>query len=439
MSSALAIAAVSAVLKDLLDNAMIDPSIAAAIPGSIKVTAVAPDVVESASDKSPQLNLFMYHVSPNQGWRNDRLPSRNGHGDRISNPPLALDLHYMLTAYASNDFQAEILLGYGMQLLHEMPVLTRAAINKALNPTIPGGGPTDLQLLLQKLAKADLADQIELVKITPEIMSTEEMSKLWAALNGHYRPTAAYRASVVLIEREAPVRSPLPVLMCGPQDRGVVVQASLIPPFPAIESITVRNPDPSEHAYPSGLLGETLDIEGHDLDGLSVRVRFTSTRLDSPIFIDIDADGNASMVSVSLPVSPPEVTAAWAPGIYSVAVLVQRLGEDYERSTNELPFLLAPRIVPPTTAARGDNTVTINLQCSPNVRPHQRVALVVDDFEIPAEPRAVPTAALVFIAKNLANGAYKVRLRVDGVDSRLIDLAQSPPAFDPSQILTVPS
>ena len=58
---------------------------------------------------------------------------------RLANAPLALDLHYLLSVYSGGDLHAEILLGYAMQLLHEMPVLTRDAIRTALNPS-PGVG-----------------------------------------------------------------------------------------------------------------------------------------------------------------------------------------------------------------------------------------------------------------------------------------------------------
>ena len=54
-------------------------------------------------------------------------PRATRRGQRITNPPLALDLHYLLTAYGIAELQAEVLLGYGMQLLHEHPVLGREA------------------------------------------------------------------------------------------------------------------------------------------------------------------------------------------------------------------------------------------------------------------------------------------------------------------------
>ena len=53
-----------------------------------------------------------------------------------------------------------------------------------------------LPSVFQALRASDLAEQYEQIKITPAPMSTEEMSKLWSAIQSHYRPTAAYLASV---------------------------------------------------------------------------------------------------------------------------------------------------------------------------------------------------------------------------------------------------
>ena len=104
MSNALAIASVTAVLKDLLDNALIDHS--AAVDGPVTVDALAPDRIKTGEEEIAQLNLFLYHLTPNPGWRNVGLPSRDGNGGPLSNPPLALDLHYLLTAYGKQDFRA---------------------------------------------------------------------------------------------------------------------------------------------------------------------------------------------------------------------------------------------------------------------------------------------------------------------------------------------
>src|SRR5690606_7375408 len=132
VSSPLAIGAVSAVLRNLLDDAMIT-SVAPALGTTVTVTAVAPDTIDLDDEQmAPRLNLFLHQVTPNAGWRNGALPSRSGAGERLANAPLALDLHYLLTAYGRADFQAEILLGYAMHVLHERPWLDRASIRNAL-------------------------------------------------------------------------------------------------------------------------------------------------------------------------------------------------------------------------------------------------------------------------------------------------------------------
>src|SRR5262252_633599 len=164
MSSPLAVGAVSAVLRNLLDNGMIDVG---APLSPVKVTAVAPDLIKlDDPDQPPSLNLFLYRTTRNIGWAEVGLPSFDGNGTRLSNPPLAINLHYLLTAYGVADYQAEILLGYAMYLLHERPVLDRAAIRRALTPSPLGS--SILPPAFQALTASDLADQVDSVTITDE-------------------------------------------------------------------------------------------------------------------------------------------------------------------------------------------------------------------------------------------------------------------------------
>src|ERR1043166_7068288 len=174
MSSPLAIAAVTATLKDLLNDGLLNHDLSAV--GSFSVTALPPDRVSTGANEPNQLNLFLYQVTPNLGWRNSGLPSRDGGGVRLSAAPLALDLHYLLTAYGSADLNAEILLGYSMQLLHETPVLSRAQLRTVLGaPSLVDG--SILPQPFGPLSALDLADQIELIKISPVFLSTEDLSK----------------------------------------------------------------------------------------------------------------------------------------------------------------------------------------------------------------------------------------------------------------------
>ena len=108
MSSAFAIGAVTLVLRDLLNNGVNDNSFLQTGVGNVTVSALPPDrITISEGDERSRINLFMYQATPNQGWQNIGLASRNSTGERISNPPLALDLHYLVSVYGQQEFHAE--------------------------------------------------------------------------------------------------------------------------------------------------------------------------------------------------------------------------------------------------------------------------------------------------------------------------------------------
>lgn len=438
MSSPLALAAVTAVLRDLLNNGLIDHNITGALGNNVTVTAVPPDSIAiDGTNARTQLNLFLYQVTPNAGWRNVGLPSRDERGTRLANPPLALDLHYLLTAYGAAELHSEILLGYAMHLLHETPVLDRQAIRTALS-----GGTIDSSILppaFQALAAADLADQVEQIKITPETLGTEEMSKLWSAIQGHYRPTAAYHLSVVLIESRRATRNALPVLTRGERDlatgreRGVVAVGGLIPPYPMLTAIALP------HKQIAAQQGDVVTLQGHNLEGGNVRVRFEHPRLVNPIEINLGLNANGENIAVTLP-NDAAARLAWPPGVWSVTAILQRPGETFDRSSNSLPLLLAPRLdIPGSNAVRdaGSGTVTIALAFTPQVRPGQTVSLNAGGNEAPGDI-TVQTGTLDFIFPALGAGQQWLRLRIDGADSLLVNRELAPPQFDPTQRMNIP-
>jgi hypothetical protein len=137
----------------------------------------------------------------------------------------------------------------------------------------------------------------------------------------------------------------------------------------------------------------------------------------------------------------PNAPANFPAGLYTLAVLVQRPGETYQRTTNELSFALAPQITTPlplTVARDVAGNATITLTCKPEVRPRQRAALVLGDREITAEPHPTQTNTLTFIAGQVIPSSYFVRLRVDGVDSNLINRAVTPPVFFNHKVTITP-
>src|SRR5262245_28723420 len=124
MSSALALAAVTAVLKHLLENGLVDRGVAADIGGEVIVSTQAPDRITTGADERTQLNLFLYQITPNTGLRPSNSSVVAKDNKQLLRPPLVLDLYYLITAYSAQDFHSEILLGAMLQVLHETPVLT---------------------------------------------------------------------------------------------------------------------------------------------------------------------------------------------------------------------------------------------------------------------------------------------------------------------------
>lgn len=413
MSNVLAIAATTRTLRNLLLSQM--PALDAEL-GDLEVTLQSPDIARKGVTKA-QLNLFLYQVVTNAAWRNLDMPGRVRPGETAP-PALALNLHYVITAWGRGEIDSDALshrvLAAAMSTMHDNPVLDDNAIRNALPDN-------------------DLADQIERVRITPLPQSVDELSKLWTAFQTNYRVSAAYEATVVLIDSKSPARAPLPVLRRGPLDRGVITTASAAPVLDAL-------------SYPrnqSALrLGEAVQLMGRQLSTDNTLVRFSSLRLDAPVDQVPVAGETAGSLQVTLANSPgdPDALSRWAPGIYTVALLAQTPGLPPLLS-NELPVVLAPIItLSPLTAAAG--SITLNLTCVPRIHDGQRVFLLFGDQLLTPQSFSNPVdlhqpTALVFQILSAVAGTYTVRLRVDGADSIPVDFSGSAPAFATNQQVVV--
>jgi hypothetical protein len=344
------------------------------------------------------------------------MPGQGRPGE-TGRPPLPLDLYYLVTAYGPKNNDGVIghrLLGRAMSVLHDHPVLGADEIRTAL-------------------AGNDLHDQIERVRIAPHPMSLDDMTKLWSSFQTGYRISSAYQVSVVLIESQRPAMTPLPVLTIGEDNRGVVVQPDLLPPYPAIESVTLPN------GQDSVTLDDTLTISGHHLGGDTVTARFRHPRLDDPLEADALPGGTATDAQVRLRIDPATDAATWAAGYLTVSLVIRRAGEP-DRTTNELPLALAPRItstLPVTVARDSDGDAEVSLDVVPEVRPGQRASLLLGGREVRAGALAAQTGTLDFTIADAPPGDHLIRLRVDGVDSQVIDRTVDPPVFDTTQRVTI--
>jgi Pvc16 N-terminal domain len=413
MSSALAISGVTAALQYYLGN--VYSGLSSLFGGTVVVSSQAPDLVQNSlgdgSTLQNQVNIFLHQVTHNAGWRNVGLPSLGGDGRTVlKNPPLALDLHYLLTAYGSTDWQAEALLGYALLMLHQNPVLARSDVSAALKalPTSNPGNP-----LSSELGASGLADQFEMIKITPSTLGREELAWLWTALKADYRPTFPFQVSVVLMQPQAPLAFALPVL-----SRNITAQAG--PPAQLVQA-----------SAPSGQAaapGDTVTVSGISLAG-ATKVVLANPRLG----INYPPFAPTTVTNDSIIFTAPNDAANLPAGLYNLSVLFTDGSGTVLKSSNLLLFPLAPSILPtpvPTAVAGGGGTV-VTLSCDPQARPNQIVQLILGATAVPAQPFASATAQLSFqFTPALAKGHYLARLQVDGVVSPVaVNFAATPPTF----------
>lgn len=405
MSNGLAIAAVSATLQQLLVKGL-----------GISNVTVRP--LDKARDgmTDDQVNLFLYHAQVNGAWSNMDMPRQVKPGEK-GYPPLPLTLFYLLTAFNddTNEVKSHMLLGKAMGVFHDHPLLDAAEIQSATGANVPG---------------SDLHEQIERVRITHQPLPLEEVSKLWSAFQTQYRTSVAYQVSVVLIESGRAAVTALPVLTRGKDDSGVTAQADVASPFPTL--LEIKPPDQQFSAR----LGDIVTLTGHHLDAGTIRVLVRNPHLPDPAPVTIQAGATAKEIKFQLDDDP----ASWVAGLHMVSVEVTD-GDDV-RTTNELPLGVAPRIttaLPLDVARDGDEKAEIDLTFSPEFRSGQRAALLIGSREVPAgTPAASPADTLKFIVKNAPLGEHFLRLRIDGVDSLLVQRpATGPPVFDATQKVTI--
>ena len=234
------------------------------------------------------------------------------------------------------------LLGKAMSILYDHALLGPDEIRAATSASFPG---------------SDLDKQVERVRITLQPMSLEEISKLWSGLVTQYRLSVGYEVSVMLIDSTQPKKTPLPVLTRAGK---VFVAGKLDSALSNAHQIQFPN------SQTSARLGDTPDRSRETTwtERMWASV-FNHPLWSAPVEIPPQPGGTATQVTVTIPNSP----TIWPAGFYTVSLLVQRPGETYRRTTNQLSFALGaddhdrPPPVPPAP------NITYTVTCSPEVWP----------------------------------------------------------------------
>lgn len=135
-----------------------------------------------APDRSV-VSLYLYHVTAN--------PTRRGALGRVDAagvrhaPVVALDLHYLLTAWAKDADTQQRLLGWSVRVLQDTPTLDAGLLNSRTPEPV--------------------FRPHETVEIVWESLSQRDLFDIWDVARANQQPSAAYVARIVEIESTVPV------------------------------------------------------------------------------------------------------------------------------------------------------------------------------------------------------------------------------------------
>ncbi len=125
-------------------------------------------------DSKSNLGLFRYKIQENSFYKN--LETKYIAPDKIQNPPLVVDLFYLLTPYVEPEQSGEILTKI-MQAFHDVPVLAGSNLKEDLQKS----GNNELKISLNSL-------------------KMDELNHLWSLFGGKpYKMSLSYVVTPVII------------------------------------------------------------------------------------------------------------------------------------------------------------------------------------------------------------------------------------------------
>lgn len=462
MSNELSIAACTATLRSILERAFRDG-------GSETEVTTLPLDLASQPQEARRLNLFLYHMMPNAAWRNQPIPER---GIR-SNPPLALNLYYLLTAYGNEKVEEDDhkILGRAMTVLHENTVLSPDRIRNAIDFSAASD-----PVRARDLRDSDLHEQVEKIRLTPEPLSLDEMMKLWGTFHqSPYRISAAYQASVVLLEGRLKPPAPFPVLARGSEDDiGPLLQSGLAPALLSIEYRDARSQSPP---LPSASLGDVFTVYGTNLPVRGARLLLIDpkkkTVTDNPEAnvvseLEILSGSSDSRILSRLNTSDDIACGRLALVLKSISAAGRT------QTTTPIQIDIAPRLVMDNDdnsvlsayKSQNENRHLLTVTCRPRPAIRRDVLLLLTPVDNgPAPPPIIGVTfdkrpltleqagdespiqklartlsspdEVVFDTSSVRPGSYRIRVRVDLVDSVPLRRRGETLVFDSRQELTL--
>jgi hypothetical protein len=156
--------------------------------GSPSYDLVQPDGLDGAT--IPSFTLLLWRVSVSGARRNQ--PPRRFPDGRTFRPSLPLDLHYLLTPWASSADTQQRMLGWAMRVYEDMTVLPAAVLNYNLHEPDTFAPNEAVELFCDPLALVDLFS-------------------LWDKLKPKLQTSMTYQVRGVMIDSQVAVPDAAPV------------------------------------------------------------------------------------------------------------------------------------------------------------------------------------------------------------------------------------
>ena len=126
------------------------------------------------------ISLYLYRITVNA---NRNLPPQLRADGIRYRPPLPLDLHYLVTAWAETALRQQRMLGFAIRTLEDTPILPAGVLN-------------------QHSPEPDVFRPHETVELVFESVSVQDYSDVWDVAQTKEQPSATYVARMVEIESE---------------------------------------------------------------------------------------------------------------------------------------------------------------------------------------------------------------------------------------------
>ena len=124
-----------------------------------------------------RITLYLYRITVNEHSRQLQAPT----GAAARQTPLGLDLHFLMSAWAGNARDEHTMLAWAIRQLHMFPILDASS----LSPEAGWGAN-------------------EVIQVIPAELPTEDVMRIWDALDPAYRLSVSYIARLVRLDPDAP-------------------------------------------------------------------------------------------------------------------------------------------------------------------------------------------------------------------------------------------